>query len=157
VIRGYLLDTNHVGAFARRDRALVAHLRILPSESTIHVSVISLGETEAGHWMSDTTNWEARDDYLRVIRNELRPNRLDITADTAGFYGELIGNIWIDHPPATPSVKTEAHLASLGVDVNDVWIAAQSIQHNLRLVTADKMPCIRKAARKMLDDCERWV
>ena len=157
MIRGYLLDTNHVGAFVRRDKDLVSRLKSLPLGSIVHVSVITLGETEAGHWMSETTNWEKREEYLRVVRNELRPNRLDVTANTASFYGELLGRIWSKNPPASAKVRTDDHLVSLGLDINHVWIAAQSIEHNLRLVTADNMACIKDAADGMLSDSEKWI
>jgi predicted nucleic acid-binding protein len=107
--------------------------------------------------MSETTDWAKREEYIRIIRNELRPNSLTVTAKTAGYYGRLIGRIWTTHPPKGASVGTDAHLALLGVDVNDVWIAAQSIEHNLRLVTTDGMACIRAAAEGLLDDAENWV
>ena len=84
-------------------------------------------------------------------------NRLDVTAKTASFYGELIGKIWINHPPPTAKTRTDDHLVKLGVDINDIWIAAQSIEHNLRLVTSDNMACIKEAAEGLLSDSERWT
>ena len=43
----------------------------------------------------------------------------------------------------------------LGIDENDLWIAAQSIAHNLVLVSNDRMLKIRTAAGVVLD-LEDW-
>lgn len=44
----------------------------------------------------------------------------------------------------------------LGIDENDLWIAAQSIEHNLILVSNDKMARIREVAGPVLD-VEDWT
>jgi predicted nucleic acid-binding protein len=35
-------------------------------------------------------------------------------------------------------------LSDLGVDVNDVWIVAVAWEHNLTLLTNDRMPVLRE-------------
>ena len=44
----------------------------------------------------------------------------------------------------------------LGIDENDLWIAAQAIEHNLVLVTNDEMKRIKHVAGPVLD-IEDWT
>jgi len=51
-------------------------------------------------------------------------------------------SIWRAHPPVIGQ-RTQRHLSDLGVDVNDVWIAAVALEHGLILLTEDGMGTIR--------------
>jgi predicted nucleic acid-binding protein len=51
--------------------------------------------------------------------------------------------IWRRYPPGSGRIKTQQHLSDIGVDVNDVWIAAVALEHNLTLLTVDQMQAIR--------------
>ena len=62
-----------------------------------------------------------------------------------GFSHTLLGRIWQARTPASPDVKTDAHLVSLGVDINDIWLVAVAWEHGLAVVTTDKMRVIREA------------
>lgn len=67
-----------------------------------------------------------------------------------------MAGIWQRNPPANKKISTEAHLASLGVDINDIWICAAALEHNITLVTEDRMACIKDAAGTELR-CECWI
>lgn len=155
-MKAYLLDTNHVEYLFQEHERVMARLGSLPPDTQIRASVISLGEIEAGHRITETTDQQRRDDFDRFVAQEFRPLALSVNSTTRNYYADLVGGIWQRNPPSSRRTRTERHLVELGVDINDVWIAAQAIEHNLILVTEDNMQCIREAAGKLLD-VENWV
>ena len=50
---------------------------------------------------------------------------------------------------------TQKHLSALGVDVNDVWIAAVALEHGLTLLTTDRMETIRNCVPDL--KVENWL
>ena len=155
-MKGYLLDTNHIGFIFDGKRSVIAQLRSLPSRAEVCASVISLGEIEASFRITTSNDLQRRDEFERFVNNEMAPWVLRVDRFTRQFYGELVEGIWRRHQPRNAKVRTEYHLVTLGVDVNDLWIAAQAIEHNLILVTQDKMDTIREAAGKLLD-IQNWA
>ncbi len=155
-MKDYLLDTNHLEHVFNGHGRVVAHLASLPAATQIRTSVISLGEIEAGHRITKTTDQQRRDEFDRFVFQEFRPLALPLSASTRQYYAQLIEGIWQRNRPSSGRTGTEWHLVKLGVDINDVWIAAQAIEHNLILVTEDNMRCIREAAGKLLD-VENWT
>lgn len=142
-MNGYLMDTNHVTAWEADHPLILAKVRSLPKDTLIFGSAITLGEIAAGHEMT------AGDPRRRqLVRNFLNiyviPNACSITHSTARTYGEIIGRIWKQRPPSSPSTRTDVHLVSLGVDINDVWITACAWEHGLTLLTTDAMTMIRQ-------------
>lgn len=142
---GYLLDTNHVGAYIRKDPSVVQRLRSIPPESLIQVCSITLGEIEAGHLMRPTTDQTKRDEFNRLFNEEFLGYELEITASTRFDYAYILGRIWQAHPPPSHRTRTEEHLRQLKVDINDVWIVSVAREHRLTFVTSDEMQCIRDA------------
>jgi predicted nucleic acid-binding protein len=63
--------------------------------------------------------------------------------------------IWRQHPPGNDRIKTQQHLSALGVDVNDVWIAAVALERNLTLLTEDRMDTIRNCVPEIR--IENWL
>jgi len=55
-VRGFLLDVNHVAAYCRNDPKVLASLRKYPVEWPVRVCAITLGEIEAGHLITTTTD-----------------------------------------------------------------------------------------------------
>lgn len=47
-MRGFLLDTNHVGAYFRREPKVMQKMRSIPADWQIRVCTITLGEIETG-------------------------------------------------------------------------------------------------------------
>lgn len=77
---------------------------------------------------------------------------LEIDENTREWYAEIIGRIWRYYPPPQANTRTEAHLNRLGVDINDVWIAATASKHNLTLLTTDNMNVIKEATPRLSFD-----
>ena len=77
-MKAYLLDTNHVGYVFERHQSVMSRLRSLPPETPLRASVISLGEIEAGHRITETTEHQRRDEFDRFVFQEFRPHALPV-------------------------------------------------------------------------------
>lgn len=155
-MRGYLLDNNHVQAYFRQVPSVIAKIRSTPVDWQIRVCTITLGEIEAGHQMTKTTDQQRRNDYAKFVTEHFVHHWLEVSYSTRIKYGEIMGAIWRAHTPASTSIKTERHLVDLGVDINDVWTVAVAWEHNLTFVTTDAMSCIREAVKDdVIFDC--WL
>ena len=140
---GYVLDTNHISAYFEQQPNLIARIRALPAETFLFVSAITLGEIEAGHRMNeprDPNGQHARGAFVAFVTETFLPFTLSITDSTRSYYAQVMEALWRDCAPATRRTRTEYHLAhEFGVDINDVWIVASALEHNLTLVTQDAM------------------
>jgi tRNA(fMet)-specific endonuclease VapC len=154
-VRGYLLDTNHVEAFFRKEPSIIQKVRTIPAERLIWVCSITLGEIEAGHAMTQTTNQTVRDEYVKFVRDNFLDFRLDVSEFTPEQYAKIMRRIWRKHPPSSSNKKTEQHLLDLGVDINDVWLVAVALEHGLTFVTRDKMTCIKEAVG--VESFDNWL
>ena len=83
------------------------------------------------------------------------PYTKPISISTDLYYGHILGRIWKQNPPANSSISTDAHLVSLGVNINDAWIVASAWEHGLTLLTADKMSCIKAVVSEV--QWENWL
>ncbi|MHC4401195.1 MAG: type II toxin-antitoxin system VapC family toxin [Planctomycetota bacterium] len=155
-MKAYLLDTNHIGHIFDQHQRVMGRFRSLPVGTGLFASVISLGEIAAGHRITATTDHQRRDEFERFVTQEFRPHALVVSQSTREYYAQVIEGIWQRHPPASRGIRTEKHLVDLGVDINDVWIVAQTLEHNLILVTEDRMERIRESADRLLD-VENWA
>ena len=111
----YLLDTNIVIALFARDAAVEDRLGLADS---VYVPSIVLGELFYGAHKSTRVQANIR----RIEELAARSAVLGCDADTARHYGRI---------------KNELRRKGRPVPENDIWIAALSIQHNLKLVTRD--------------------
>jgi tRNA(fMet)-specific endonuclease VapC len=68
---------------------------------------------------------------------------------TRDSYALIMEQIWRRHPPGSDRIRTQQHLSHLGVDVNDVWIAAVALEHGLTLLTNDGMDVIRECVQDL--------
>ena len=144
-MRGFLIDTNHVGAIIREEPKVMARVNSMPPENFPRVCAITLGEIEVGNLITASTNQLIRDDYMKYVYEWFLPSALEIRHTTRISYAKIIEAILRIHP-MTSSQKTERHLVeNVGIDINDVWIAAVAHEHGLILATDDKMTNIRAA------------
>ena len=147
-MRGFLLDVNHVAAYCRKDPKVIAKLRTTPVEWPIRVCTITLGEIEAGHLITTTTDQAKRNDFIKCINEDFLRYALPISIFTRFKYGQIISRILRANPMPKPDTRTEKHLVEvLGVDMNDAWTVASAWEHNLTFCTTDEMACIRKAVK----------
>lgn len=156
-VRGYLLDTGIVSVWydetkPKRSQVLAA-VKNLAADTPLAISAITLGEIEYGLHIAGGAAHLDHDEYRRWIADKL-PRVLDVTNSTCLSYGPLRARLFEKYPPERKSKKLRAEQIvdpttgeKLGIDENDLWIAAQAVEHNLVLVTHDKMARIRKVAR----------
>lgn len=151
---GYLLDCNHVQPYWQKNAVLCAKLAALGPSAMVRVCTITLGEMEAGHRLTHSTNQVVRDEFTAWINEVLLPNAIEISVTTRLYYAPILENILRKHPAGKN--RTELHLAKLGVDLNDLWAVAVAWEHGLTFCTTDNMACIREVVEGIVKfDC--WL
>lgn len=146
-MRGYLLDTNHIDPFFRRDPTIMSKFNQVPVDWQIRVSTISLGEIEAGNLLADPFDAQRQEDLNRFLNDMgFVSTALEVSNKTRIDYAELIARILEINPRASKKITLPTHLYNLGVDINDLWIVSIAREHGLTLCTDDNMAIIRAAA-----------
>ena len=112
-----LLDTNIYSALARAEQDVVRRAELAEA---IYLSVISLGELRAGFIGGSLREQNER--FFREFLTRPTANLLLIDEQTTETYSRLINVL---RKQGTP------------IPMNDVWIAAQALQHDLTLDTRD--------------------
>jgi len=168
-VRGYLLDTNIVVYWfdSRRPQheRVVHHIQELPEATPLMISAITLGEIEFGLQVSkvSTLEQEVSQEALRVFTDTNLPMVLDVTKATRISYGALRASVFEKYAPNTQrrrGLRPEqlidpATSHKLGIQENDLWIAAQTMEYNLVFVTNDKMVRIREVCADL--QVENWT
>jgi len=153
-VNGYLMDTNHVVAWEGGNPALMAKLDAMSKDNLVCTCAIVIGEMSAGHYMTDGDP-RRRHQVRQFLNIWVIPYVVEVRATTESYYGQIVGRLWKVPPLPKSSTDTDAHLVSLGVNVNDVWIVACAWEHNLTLLTADKMAKIREVTPEVT--FENWL
>lgn len=161
-MNGYLFDTCMVGHYFCEHPNVIARVDALPDDTPVLVSAIALGEIEFGAAITYSTDHERRHEFLRFINNRFhRKFAVSVERHTRVHYGDLKARLFnldpersrrLNHPER---IIYRATGAELGIDENDLWMAAQAIEHNLILVTNDEMANIRLVAPEL--DVEDWT
>jgi tRNA(fMet)-specific endonuclease VapC len=168
-VRGYLLDTNIVVYWfdARRPQheRVVRHIQELPEATPLMISAITLGEIEFGLQVSkvSTPEQEAAQEELRAFIDINLPMVLDVTKATRITYGTLRASLcekYASNARRRSGLRPEqlidpATSQELGIQENDLWIAAQALEYNLVFVTNDKMAQIREVCAEF--QIENWA
>ena len=164
-MQGYLLDNNIVRYWF--DTECPEHGRVLqrvqrlPAGTPLAVSAIALGEIEYGLRLLDgSPSYEA--DLARFIHEQL-PMSLDVTATTRLDYGSIRARLFKRYAPG--ALRRKARLpeqlvspvtgTALGIQENDLWIAAQAVEHNLVLVSNDRFTRLHEVAPELR--VENWA
>ena len=165
-MRGYLLDTNIVSYWftggSLQHELIVARIQSLPEDSLLALSAITLGEIEYGHRVVSPTETAVQADFLEFIAERL-PTVFSVESTTRLYYGKLRAQLF---EKLVPAGKKKAGLRpeqlldpvtslELGIQENDLWIAAQALEYNLVLVTADRLQRIREIATDL--EIENWA
>ena len=149
-MNGYLLDTN--AASVLWDRRHRAHQEIRAffegeGESPTWISIFVLGEIEYGLKIAPQMD----EDRQNEVRRQMAafPFVLDVDKHTVESYSDLRAALFKKYSPKDRRGRLEAKrpedlwerttAKELGVQENDIWIAAQAIQYNLAVVTGDHM------------------
>lgn len=164
-MKSYLLDTNIVNywhnAASPHHAAVVARINALQSDDFLFISVVTLGEIEFGHRRAERPDAIQQEEFRAFLKNRF-PYPLSITRDTVEYYGDIRSRLFMRYPPqGKKQRRPEAcydtvNSRELGIDENDLWIAAQAAERKLILVTNDSMTRIRETIRDFVD-IEDWV
>jgi tRNA(fMet)-specific endonuclease VapC len=154
---GYLLDTCAAAALwdiRHRDHNIIKDfLKEIPDES-VFISVIGKAEVEMGLKCRSTMTENIKTD----IRNEMEKyyyyDMFSINKHTVLPYSDIKAQLFNAYSPQEKKKRAKwpedlidpVSAKSLGVQENDIWLASQAIQHNLILVTADRMSRIAEAS-----------
>ncbi|MBN8596950.1 MAG: type II toxin-antitoxin system VapC family toxin [Planctomycetes bacterium] len=163
-MRDFLLDTQTIrywhDSVCSQHAAVTANVAALRTlavplvvKPRLLVSVVTLGEIEFGHRVALAPNPAAQTAYMKFVREEL-PEPFEVSSDAAAAYGELRAQLFNKYAPGDnrkPKLLPEqlvdpATAKDLGIQENDLWIAAQAMAHAMVLVTNDRMTRIREVA-----------
>ena len=145
---GYLLDTNIVAYWFDEDRAehdkVLDHINRLPKGALIRISVVTLAEIEYGQRAVSPTDTPLQVRYRQLI-DERFPKPIEIGKATTVYYGAWRARLFGKLAPREKKTKVRrpeqlvdpVTSRELGIQENDLWIAAQAMEHNLVLVTHD--------------------
>ena len=162
----FLLDTcvwsNWFGVRKEHHVNVKRHIQKLPSDSILGISIISWGEVFYGHKANSLDETPIQAGYIQFIKSK-RPKTFEIDIHTAHKYGELRALLFDKYAPSKR--KSGLHPEQLidpitsnklGIQENDLWIAAQAMVRNMILVTNDKLTRISEVAGDGLH-IESWT
>ncbi|MDR3124062.1 MAG: type II toxin-antitoxin system VapC family toxin [Treponema sp.] len=112
-----LLDTNAYGRLVHGEEAIV---KLIAMMDITYLSVVVLGELYAGFYGGTKSSENLK--QLRYVLDRSFIKTLDVTPVTAQLFAE---------------VKVELRKKGKMIPVNDIWIAAQSIETGSELITYD--------------------
>lgn len=154
MIQGFLLDTNAAQRWYDQDAKIVGRVSALSDLTVLKISAITLGEFQFGNDLyQQNRDLEARDDFEAWMRRQFPKERIiPVDNHTRYYYGPIKAAIFERYPPKNADENHPEKCfdlgagSELGIDENDLWIAAQAIQHGLILVANDKMERIQELA-----------
>lgn len=129
----YLLDTNHCSYI----------LQGIPS-------VIQKFGTQTDHFFSISVITQSELIYMAQKSNLVKENLRNVDSLISSFYvyeidqniakicGELKAKVFSKFAPKDRKRRRKVTLLDLGIQENDIWIAATVIQHNCILVSSDR-------------------
>jgi tRNA(fMet)-specific endonuclease VapC len=166
MVRGYLLDTNILSYWfdekSPQHENVVRHLAALDANTPLRLSVISLGEMEYGHRCVSDTDTAIQVAFEDFVSKRL-PGVLRIQRSTSIHYGQVRARLFKKFAPKgkrsglRPCQLVDPITATnLGIQENDLWLAAQAIEFNLVLVTHDRVSRLKEVAADLLE-FEDWT
>ena len=154
---GYLLDTNAASILwdrRHREHSKIRGFLQSVAEAPAWISIVVLGEIEYGLKIAPQMD-EDRQGEVRWQMSRF-PRILNVTKHTVEPYSELRTVLFKAYSPKDRRGRLTAKrpeelwertsAKELGVQENDLWIAAQAIQYNLVLVTEDHMRRIQEVS-----------
>lgn len=148
-----LLDTSFISNRWMPDRP--GHRRATqwfddqPPGDEQRMSVITLGEFELGIALMSAVKGSIPTNIANTVKRAAELRLIEITKHTASAYAEVKSRIALRFMPRRIRENSRNRLkfpedwidetngSSLQISENDLWICAQAIEHNLRLVTFD--------------------
>ena len=147
---GYLFDTCIVRNWYAKKPATVLRVNALLGTMPLYISVVTLGEIEFAHTNVAATDKAKQAELRKWMRQTFEVPQLVITDSTAQYYADIRRRLFDKYDVKNKYLEMrEDNLGEkCGVDENDVWIVAQALDHNLQVISNDKMSRIQD----VLDD-----
>lgn len=162
---GYLLDTNILSYWINErsefHERVAERIASVPEDVPLFMSAITWGEIQFG-W--HRRNKEPIPDGNRRVFDQVFAE-MPVTHKTDRYYGQLKARLFERFAPRDIKARSlrlgllldPVAGEVLGVDENDVWIAAQAVESKLVLVTNDKLTRIRESAAVLDLQIENWA
>lgn len=146
----YLLDTNHCSKLLDKDPEIIEKLIELADEKVL-ICVIVRGELQ---FMVE--NSEYKEENRRKLSNFLKDIDVYLIDDAvADIYGSIKAALFEEFGPRDRRRRRKYKLKKLGVDENDLWIAAVAKRNGFRIVSADKG--FKRIAKVEELEIESWI
>ena len=160
-VRGYFLDTCVLSDWYKKDERILARVGALPNVP-LWISVAAWGEIEFGL----RTALPSKRDYVEEFKHfvsDIGPAR-EISQHTVPCYGQLRALLFEKFAPKAKRRKKlrpeqlvdPVTSLELGIQENDLWMAAQAMEFNFVFATGDKMHRISDVARDLVQ-IENWL
>jgi predicted nucleic acid-binding protein len=167
-MKGYLLDTNAVSDWLDSTKPRHASVsrrieELAAAKALLLTSTVVLGEIEYGIKVAPQERQQSLDKLRAQVDIEFVHKRLllDVTRSTTLVYGDLRARVFEKYAgkERKKGLRPEQLVCpitskDLGIQENDLWIAAQAIERHLVLVSNDAMMQIREVATEL--DVEDW-
>lgn len=147
---GYLLDTNAASVLwdqRHREHATIRGFLQKYANGLTWISVVVLGEIEYGLKIAPQMDEDRQSEVRRQMARF--PQVLDVNKHTMEPYSDLRAALFKGYSPRNrrgrlkmkwpEDLHERTSAKKLGIQENDLWIAAQAIQYNLVLITDDHM------------------
>jgi tRNA(fMet)-specific endonuclease VapC len=156
-MEGYLLDTNAASVLwdqRHNDYQMIRAFLRSVAESPTWVSIVVLGEVEYGLKTVPQIDEHRQADARRQMARF--PLILDVNKHTVEPYSDLRAALFKKYSPKDrrgrlkakwpEDLRDRTSAKELGVQENDLWLAAQAIQYNLVLITDDHMSRLQEVS-----------
>ncbi len=169
-MKGYLLDTNAISDWLDETKPRHAAVskkaeQAAQTQAVMVTSSVVLGEIEYGIAATGDKATQTLAEFRAQVVKQFAQKRLllSVSRSTTAIYGHLRAKLFEKFAPRNRRTKglRPEELADpvtakeLGIQENDLWIAAQAIERNLILVTNDAMVRIREVAPEL--KVEDWA
>ena len=126
------------------------------------VSAITLGEIEYGLRVVSEDSTPSQEAFRELVEHRL-PMVLDISKTTRMYYGLLRARLFEKYAPRRKrrrGLRPEQLIdpvtsRELGIQENDLWLAAQALEFNLVLATNDALERLRDVCADLM--IENWA
>jgi tRNA(fMet)-specific endonuclease VapC len=156
---GYLLDTNAASILwnsRHRDHKVLRDFLSEKSKSPVWVSIIAFGEIEYGLKVTPQMDENSQEEVRKRMSEYVF---LDVNKHTVEPYSNLRSALFTKYSPRNrrgrlrikwpEDLQERTSAKELGIQENDIWIAAQAVQYNLVLVSGDHMRRLREVSTSL--------
>ncbi len=163
-MKGYLLDTNAICDWfdetkPRHTAVSEKAEQVAREQAVVLTSAIVLGEIEYGIAAIGQDEQHSLSEFRTQVNRQFVQKRLllNVSRSTTSVYGNLRARLFEKFAPKSrrrKGLRPEELIdpitsKELGIQENDLWIAAQAIERNLVLVSNDAIKRIREVASEL--------